>query len=94
MDRNQSDPTLRLVERLAAAARTEQAPRVDVSAGALATVHGRRIRPVAAWDWSFAAVALASCAVALVAMAVSADAFDHLFDPLVAMMSVYPDIQF
>ena len=94
MDHNQHEPALRLADRLAAAARTEQAPGVDVCAGVLATVRGRRVRPVAAWDWSFAAVALASCAVALVAMAVSADAFDHLFDPLVAMMSVYPDIQF
>ncbi len=94
MDRRKADPADQLVDRLAAAARGEVSPPVDVAGGVLAGLRARRKAPVPVWDWPFAAVALASCAAALVTMVASADAFGFLFDPLVALMSVYPDIQF
>ena len=94
MDRNNADQVNGFLHRLAAAARAEAVPQLDVTAGVLASVRARRVAAVPAWDWPFAAVALASCAVALFTVAASADAFGFLFDPLVALLSVYPDIQF
>ena len=91
MDRHNADSTDRFVERLAAAARADAPPAVDVTAGVRARC-GRSIVP--ARDWSFAVMALASCAAALFTVVASADAFGFLFDPLVALLSVYPDIQF
>ncbi len=94
MDRNSTDPAERFVNRLAAAARAEAIPQVDVAARVLSAVHARHKATVPAWDWSFHVMALASCAVALFSVVASADALGFLFDPLVALLSVYPDIQF
>jgi len=94
MDRNRPDSAEQFVQRLAAAARAEAPPQVDVTAGVLAAAHARHREAVPVWDWSFAAVALASCAAALFTVVVSADTLGFLFDPLVALLSVYPDIQF
>ena len=94
MDRNNTDSAERFVNRLAAAARAAAPPPVDVTAGVLTALRARRRETVSVWDWSFPAVALASCAVALFTVVASADAFGFLFDPLVALLSVYPDIQF
>jgi len=93
MDRKTVESADRFMERLAAAARTEAVPAMDATAGVMAGIRGRR-DTTPAWDWTFPAMALASCAVALVTAVVTADAFDYLFDPLVALMSVYPDLQF
>ncbi len=94
MDRKSNNVAERMVDRLAAAARTEVAPSVDVTVGVLGALRARRRDVLPVWNWPFAAVALASCAVALLTVAESADAFGFLFDPLVALLSVYPDIQF
>ena len=94
MDRKHTDSADQFVQRLAAAARAEAPPAVDVTARVLATVRLRRKEAAPVWDWSFGVVALASCAVALFTVVASADAFGYLFDPLVALLSVYPDIQF
>lgn len=94
MDRKKAESADRFADRLAAAARAEFSPPVEVTARVLAAARARRAVPAPAWDWSFTAVALASCAAALFTVAASADAFGFLFDPLVAMLSVYPDIQF
>jgi hypothetical protein len=94
MDRKNTDLAECFVQRLAVAARAEDAPAVDVAARVLNTVRLRRREAPPVWDWSFGVVALASCAVALFTVVTSADAFGFLFDPLVALLSVYPDIQF
>ncbi len=94
MDRNSTDSAERFVQRLAAAARADSPPATDVTTGVLAAMRARRREKPPIRDWTFPAVALASCAVALLTMAASADAFGSLFDPLVALLSVYPDIQF
>ena len=94
MDRNNAELLDGFVQRLATAARGEVAPPVDVTAGVLRSVRARCRTAVPAWNWPFAAVALASCAAALFTVAASAEAFGFLFDPLVALLSVYPDIQF
>lgn len=94
MDRNKTDAAEQFMRRLAVTARAEDFPQVDVSKRVLAAVRARRAAAVPVWNWPFTAVALASCAAALFTVAASADAFGFLFDPLVAMLSAYPDIQF
>ncbi len=94
MDRHNADSAGRFVERLAAAARADVPPSLDVTAGVLTALRARRRETVPVWDWSFTAVALASCAVALLTMVASAEAFGFLFDPLVDLLSGYPDMLF
>lgn len=71
-------------ERLAAKARGQVAPRIDVTWRVLAAIHGRRQRSPA-WDWPMVAFASGALAVATLVALLAYPAWTSLDDPMVTL---------
>ena len=83
------------LNRLAKTARQEAVPNMDVTDAVMTQIRRRQATLVrTASEWPLGIVALASCAAAVLAVMICGDAFNLVFDPLNAVLTTYPSIQF